>query len=460
MSYRIPERQSVIGRHFLQLSVLVLLVACLLTPSISVSADMKLPLEVFLLPLILYLYFLLVCIRKARPPRACFVHICGALLSLSILVSIFYGSTYLHHALLIRDYYDSVKVWLPVLFFTIAYQADFDEQATRRFLAVFSVATLLICLYGWAQFLDARVADKLNFYYLGGEHHDIDLQLERRVYSTFGNPNVLGQFLSCALICYVLVYVSRFGSRIKSAAITLAIITGLVLTGSRYALIVSLGSMLLVLLLTLDEPKRTVRLASSTLLLVSLAFAFVMTQKVDRDATNRFQELSNPAEIQSLRGRTDVLWMDALAYFEISPVLGHGPAKVVFTEVTDSEYLDVLKSYGILGFSFYFAMHLWVLIQLWRGLRVNRLSGGRIDELFRADLLLVRLGFVLILAGLAMNIGMATYFNWKLGSFFWLVLGLTVRAAHRMEHCRCRFPLRIFGATGSSDFHTHPGWVQ
>ena len=456
---KIPGSPTV-GGGFLELSVFLLLTASLLFPSIQFGPGLKLPVEVLLLPGLLYLYFLLVCMGNVSPLIVRRIHIFCALFSFSVLVSMIYGSTHFHHLLLTRDYYDAAKVWLPVLFFTVACEADFEEQSVRRFLAVLGVATLLVCLYGWAQFLDVPGTDKLNPYYSGGEHHDLYLQLQRRVYSTQGNPNVLGQFLSCVLICYVLTLVSKFGSQIGNAMIVLTITTTLVLTGSRYALIVSFCGVLLVFGLTFSGRKRIVKLISSTFLLAILVWTFVATQKADRDATSRFQELSHPTDVQSLRDRTDVLWVDALRYFESSPVFGHGPAKVIFTDVwTDSEYLDVLKSYGIIGFGFYFAMHIWVLIQLWRGLRAQRFCGCQVREAFGADLLLVRLGFVLILAGLAMNIGMTTYFNWKFNTFFWLILGLTVRAAHRIEQIHSRLPQRIFGTAVSRDFSTRPRWV-
>jgi hypothetical protein len=448
---------TTIGGGFLELSVFLLLAASLLFPSIQIGSDLKLPVEVLLLPALLYIYFLLVCMGSVSPLIVRRIHVLGALLSFSVLVSIIYGSVHFHHLLLTRDYYDAVKVWLPVLVFTIAWEADFDEQAARRFLTVLGIATLLVCLYGWAQFLDLPGSDKLNLYYSGGEHHDIGLKLERRVYSTQGNPNVLGQFLSCALICYVLTFVSKFGSQIGNGMIILAITSTLVLTGSRYALIVSSCGVLLVFGLTLSERKCTLKLISSTFLLAILVWTFMVTQKADKDATSRFQELSHPTDVQSLRDRVDVVWMDALKYFESSIVFGHGPAKAIFTGVfTDSEYLDVLKSYGIIGFGFYFSIHLWVLIQLWKGLRAHRLRGSMVREAFGPDLLLVRLGFVLILAGLAMNIGMATYFNWKFNTFFWLILGLAVRAAYRLEQCYRRLPHRIFDTAFTREFNARP----
>jgi O-antigen ligase len=438
MNLRASETQPA-GKHFLELSVLIFMFACLLVPNIGVGPDLNLPIEVLLLPVVYYIYLLLVCMHTVRPLRISCLQVFGACFSLSVLVSISYASTYLHHPPLIRDYYDVLKVWVPVLFFTLAYEADLSERALRRFLRVLGFATLLMCLYGWAQFLNVPGIARLNPYYSGGEHHDLGLEFGKRVYSTQGNPNVLGQFLSCALICYALTFLSKFGNRSGSAIVALAITSTLVLTGSRYALIISVFGLLLVLWLALSGRKRTMKLGSVAFLLVVLVSMFIATQKTDYQASSRFQELAHPTEVQSLRDRLDVLWGDAFRYFESSPVFGHGPAKSLFTGVwTDSEYLDVLKSYGMSGFTFYFAIHLWVLIQLWRGLRAHRLRGRQTGDLYSGDLFLVRLGFVFIVAGLAMNIGMSTYFNWRFSTFVWLLLGLAVRRAHTIERLYSR----------------------
>jgi O-Antigen ligase len=424
------------AERFLELSVLVLLIACLLSPSIQLGSDLKLPLDVLLLPIILYVYFLLVCMRSAPPFSVRLFHIFGALFSFSVLLSMFYGSTHFHYPRLARDYYDVVRVWLPVLFFTIAYQADLRDSGLRRLLTILSFATLLICLYGVAQFLDLPLVDKINPYYSGGEHHDMGLRSDRRVYSTLGNPNVLGQFLSCVFMCYTLKFLSKVGSRLRSAIIVLAVVSTLVLTGSRYALIVSSLGLILVLGMTLGGARRAIRFVSASVLLGLLAWSFTVTKTTDKEAASRFEELAHPTEVNSLRDRLDFLWIDAFEYFERSPILGHGPAKTVFTGVwTDSEYLDILKSYGINGFIFYFSMYLWIVIQLRRGLSIGRPSCRHTDDVIcpSTDLFFVRFGFGLILAALIMNVGMTTYFNWQFNTFFWLIMGVAVRSAHTVE---------------------------
>ena len=457
---KIVEGNSHTAKSLLALSVFVLMAAVLLCPGIRLGPDFTLPVEVLLLPAVAYLYFLLVCMGSARPLRVQLFHVFGALFSFSVLVSMLYGSTHFHYVLLIRDYYEVPKMWLPVLFFTVAYEADLNDRAMRRLLTVLGFATLLVCLYGWAQFLDLPGINKLNPYYSGGEHHDLNLQINKRVYSTLGNPNVLGQFLSCVFVCYTLTFLSKVGNRIGSAIIVMTIASTIVLTGSRYALIVSSFGLLFVLGLTLSGAGRAVKLVSFSFLLGILVWSFMATQKTAMEATRRFQELSHPTEVGSLRDRLDLLWIDAFKYFESSPALGHGPAKTIFTGVwTDSEYLDVLKNYGINGFVFYISMYLWVLLQLWRGLRIHRSWRRQMGETFIENLLFVRLGFVLILAALIMNIGMTTYFDWQFNTFFWLIMGLTVRSAHNIEDLYIRLPRDISQPAVALDFRTRVNWI-
>src|SRR6202041_2742622 len=115
-------------------------------------------------------------------------------------------------------------------------------------------------------------------------------------------------------------------------------------------------------------------------------------------------------------------WVDATDAFVRSPIVGNGPAKAIFADVfTDSEYLDILKKYGLIGFIPYYFYFLIPIYLCWKGLRASRqgdpaIIGGR----FSATLLTLRLGFLMGVTAAVMSIGMSTFNTPLLQSFLWL----------------------------------------
>src|SRR5208337_2856406 len=97
--------------------------------------------------------------------------------------------------------------------------------------------------------------------------------------------------------------------------------------------------------------------------------------------------------------------------------------------VTDSEYLEVLKEFGVIGFLPYLAYFLFPLYLLWTGLRAGKRCGVELEERLPATFLVLRLGFVMAVTALVMNIGMSTFYNLILQSVLWIWLGLGARAA-------------------------------
>ena len=156
----------------------------------------------------------------------------------------------------------------------------------------------------------------------------------------------------------------------------------------------------------------------------------MLTQKGSYIATKRFDELQNPLQVASLRDRLDLLWVDAIDYFLSSPIVGHGPAKAIFREVfTDSEYLDILKWYGVVGFVIYLGYYCWPMLRLRKGLNDSDRLGPRLEHHLQANLLVTRFGFVALWMALFMNIGMFTCFNWYIMGYLWVLTGISVRAA-------------------------------
>ena len=213
------------------------------------------------------------------------------------------------------------------------------------------------------------------------------------------------------------------------------------MTGSRYGLLTTAIGFALILAMPSSFGRR--RLAQLALLIVLLpAFvgAFETTVKTNQGNVQRIQSLRHPLEVDSLRARLDDLWLDATDDFLRSPFLGYGPAKIFYTGVfTDSEYLDVLKEFGIVGFLPYLAYYFFPMLLLWRGLRASQRAGPAWEEGLPATFLTLRFAFILAVTALVMNIGESTFYNQLLQAFLWLWLGLGASCAQRIALASAAF---------------------
>jgi O-antigen ligase len=219
----------------------------------------------------------------------------------------------------------------------------------------------------------------------------------------------------------------------------------LAMTASRYGMLGGVLDLIIILCIFLPSFKNRRRVLQVGLLLLSLPIFFLVFRFVESSTfgvSQRFEELRHPLQVDSLRTRLDVVWQDAWTYIAASPWLGHGPAKQVFSDVvTDSEYLDILKQFGVVGFLPYLGYFLFPLALILRGLRAARNTGHFLEDRSPATLLALQLTFVMGVTALFMNVGETTMRNAPLQGFLWMWLGLGARAAQTaMEMSQTRFP--------------------
>lgn len=397
--------------------------------------------EVALLPFFFFVYAWLFLTGFVRRIELSGMFIVGMLYSIAVALSIWYGSVLLGQTIIFRDFYEFPKLWLPVAFFTLAYGASLSEVALRRAFSFFSVALLLGCVYAWGQWGGLGFANWLDNIYVAPEHTHRALLYAQRVYSTMGNPNLLGMLMTWSVAAFLLAALLRAGRQIRNIGMLIACLITLAMTGSRYGLLATAFAVVLVIVSSFASGRpRFSRLVLPLALLPLFASVILLVSNSNQRTRERFQTLKAPAEIDSFRGRADVLWLDALDSFSQSPILGRGPAKTLFEGiVTDSEYLDVLKKFGIVGFVSYLAYFLFPLYLIWHGMRAARGAPPGLEENIPATILVLRLGFVMVLTALVMNIGMGTFYNPILQGFLFLWLGLAARAAKSISDSSVRY---------------------
>jgi len=436
------------AQQFGMAMVILFLCLCLLAPGLNLGNNIfTLKAEVFFLPAVMAVYGWLLLGGYVGLIRFNSMMLVGLVFCLCICVSVFYGVMGLGHPFLLRDAYEIPKACLPVLFFTIGVEAKLNERSLEHVFGWLAGCLLVVCAYAWAQFLQLPFAHSLDRFYTAGEHVDWTLKVLNRVYSTMGNPNVLGQLMDWSIAAFLLALFLGVGSRLRNLLVLSVCFVTLAMTASRYGMLGAALDLLLILALFLPSFRKRRRVFQLVLLAFSLPVFLLIFRFVEGTTfgvRQRFEELRHPLQVDSLRTRLDVVWQDALAFIATSPWLGHGPAKEVFsTVVTDSEYLDVLKQFGVVGFLPYLAYFFAPLVLLCRGLQAIWLSKDLLAELLPTTSLAVHLAFVMGVTALFMNVGESTMRNAPLQGFLWLWLGLGAGAARTLRQCwlsRLPFP--------------------
>jgi O-antigen ligase len=419
-----------------QVCVISLVCGSLLLPAIVLREDLPyFKAEVAALPIVLAIYGWLVLSGIARGFRLNGMFLIGSLFSVSVTLSIWYGSTILGETVILRDFYELPKLWLPIVFFTLCYEARLSEVAIRRLWDFLGLTIVPICLYAWAQWENLPFSRWLNEYYKAGEYTEGALLYARRVYSTMGNPNNFAELLTWLISAFLLAALLFPANRTRNILAAIACLASMTMTGSRYGLLNT--SLALFLVFAMNYASRGRRLSQLFLplaLVPLLAGVFLAVSSSNQGTLERFQTLDNPIQTDSYRERVDLLWRDAYREFVQSPVLGHGPAKNIFSGiVTDSEYLDVLKEFGVAGSLTYLAYFLFPLSLIWKGMRAGQRAGAQLEERLPGNFLVMRLSFIMIVTALLMNVGMSTFRNFLLQGFLWMWMGLGVRAAETIR---------------------------
>ncbi|MGB7752466.1 MAG: O-antigen ligase family protein [Candidatus Acidiferrales bacterium] len=415
-----------------QTSIIAMICAAILVPGITFSQALPwFKAEQVLLPVIFLGYGLLLLAGLARTIRLNGMFVIAFLYTFSIILSIWYGSVVLGQSVILRDYYEFPKIWLPVIFFAIGYEAELSESSIRRLMLFLAAAIALVALYAWGQWASLGLTFKIDPYYSAGEHINGALARYRRVFSTMGNANVLGQLMTWSVAAYLLAFLSKVGNRARNLAVVFVCLVTLAMTGSRYGLLTtSLAVVMVLALQSASGRRRGEQLALLLLLIPVFALTIQTVATTNKSTIERFGTLQRPMEVDSLRTRLDDLWKDAGNDFAQSPFVGHGPAKKIYTDIiTDSEYLDVLKEFGIIGFCIYLAYYLFPLYLVWNGLRSAKRAGPRLEDRLPAQMMAVRLSFIMIVTAMVMNIGETTFYSQVLQGFLWIWMGIGARAA-------------------------------
>jgi O-antigen ligase len=407
----------------------------ILAPVVRISDLFWLKLDELLLPVIAFVYLWLMLAGLARPIPPNAMYVVAPVFCACISMSMVYGTQVIGHPLLARDFLELPKTIFPVLFFTLAYEADLPEKSLRSLASILIPAVLLICLYAYGQWFNLGFTLYLQPFYSGGAHDEGSLEHYRRVYSTLSNPNTLGILMTWVIAAFTMAALFRVGRRFWFITALVASLITLTMTGSRYGLIDTVFALILIFLLPAPTESSKRRRQGILLISVPLVLSVIFVVAATNRATlERFQMLRTPLGENSLRTRLDSLWLDAAGQFLQSPVFGHGPAKVIFSNIfTDSEYLQILKQFGVVGLLPYLCFYLVPLAMVWKGIKNVSRAGPQLELDWRATYWGLCLGLIVIVTCLVMNIGMGTYYDTSLVAFTWMWMGIGASCAKRVS---------------------------
>ena len=428
--------RHVLTQRLSEISTIMLVSAAILAPAIVFSASLPyFKLEQLLIPVVVIFYVGLLLAGIARTIRLNALFLVGLLYCLCNAISIWYGATILGHNVVTRDFYELPKVWLPVAFFTIGFESRLNEQSFRRLIAAFAAPVFLVCLYAWAQFAGLGFTYSLNSLYSSGGHIDLALQYARRVYATMGNPNALGQLMVFCSLLFLIAFLYRVRNRFVHLALCLSCVVTLVMTGSRFGLVsFAFGLLMIFALVSYSGRRELAKLAILTLFVPLFIWTYQTVATSNPRTLARYETLRSPLAIDSLRQRVDQLWKDEWNDFAESPLVGHGPAKSIFTlGYTDSEYLEVLRGVGVVGLMVFLGYYGVPLYLIAKGLRNARRNSVHSLSKIPATSVCTQFGLVLGILALIMNIPMSTFYNPFLQGFIWLWLGIGAGAARRFR---------------------------
>ncbi|UFJ39149.1 O-antigen ligase family protein [Brevibacillus humidisoli] len=194
-----------------------------------------------------------------------------------------------------------------------------SKQVLYRFLLCFVISGALISVYGLAQYF---LLDSMPGKWVDRETNPL---LDKRVYATFGNPNIFSQFLLLVMpLAFVLIYYVRdFKQKCLVAVLFGLTALALLLTFSRGAWLAAAIAFVLILL-KIDR-----KLILTGMLLLVVAVLFDLIPDVIKQ---RIASIADPFEDTSGQWRLQA-WLSALAIIRDYWVTGIGMDTTTFNRV-------------------------------------------------------------------------------------------------------------------------------
>lgn len=299
---------------------------------------------------------LLVFIKDKKPNEPIFLLLKWLLLFQSIqMFSLFWGYLVLDVNSGIKDIIEIIRVFSYGLTIYAIGKMKFDQTVFRKLLLLILALFIISSIIGLLQYFSIAGFDRITApLYFPGRIHDVN----NRMMGTFVNPNTYGSFVSFGAILALGLALNERNKKIKAFSIIgFFILTAtLLLTTSRTALIsfiVGLAS--LIILFGISKGLKWYKILF--IFIIISIFSFVIGFLLAGEIWARLKTVLNIMDDLSWQMRL-FAWYVNIELFLISPIFGWGPTFHQFTPTVDSDYILILRRYGVVGFTVYLSFYI------------------------------------------------------------------------------------------------------
>lgn len=291
------------------------------------------------------------------------------LIGLAVFLSIAHAALFLDYHPVLNDWFELLKPVQYILILLLAANLNIRDGDFRKiYIAVLIIFSLSV-LFGFAQYLNLfNMNNTIMPHYTKTQL--IGLLRHQRILGTTANPNEFAALMvmAGAFALSGFLYLKKRLMRIVSAACFAAFSAGVMLTLSRTGLVVYLISCSFVFLWKYPfYLARLRKMRGFVIMIIVMAVIFLAVFQFAPDMFFVRMESGLVLEADRSWQIRMARWDDALAIWQQSPVFGWGPGKGTMTTIVDSEWLLLLRRYGIFGvtiFMFWFAGIFSALVKL------------------------------------------------------------------------------------------------
>ena len=311
---------------------------------------------------------------------------------------------------------NSFSIWAIYFVFISIYFVIINTVNTKKLLmnllTVFVLSGFLVCLYGVAQYVFGWDTAQAWM------DEEMFSDIKMRIYSTLGNPNVLGEYILLVLPASVgLMWVNkRFEAKVVYAAVSALMFGALILTFSRGCWIGIMAAAAIF-----------ITFAAGKLWGLGLIALPIIPMILPQSIINRFSSIGN-MEDSSTSYRV-YIWMGTLAMIKDFWLSGIGMGQKAFTQVypfysyngivaphSHNLFLQILVESGIVGI----AVFLIIAVLFLRRVMTGYQAGGKGDSLSTIMTALSAGVCGFLLQGMFDN----CFYNYRVMLVFWCVLAM------------------------------------
>jgi glycosyltransferase involved in cell wall biosynthesis len=392
------------------LLVITVLASTLLIPTFIIKESLP-AIRFEQLLLFFYLAKRILQVRRGKTYRP--IRFWFGIFTLSMTISIVFAWFVLDAPPAPRDFFEVIKLVTYYLFFDLAYNEIANSKELRKITNVFLGIMVFANIFALAQYFDfLGINWWLTVFYAAKTQFIPVVNYAHRIVGILPNPNDFGM-LNVLFITLLLVrFLSEKMSKSKMALYLLVFCLayrGTFMTLSRSGLITAIltfGAVLIWLSMRGFSQKEWRLKAELVILAAVLIYVTLPPLALDRMATGL-----HVTKDTSVQGRVKQYTRATGSLIE-SPILGWGPAKDTMSNVMDSDFLLLLRRYGLLGLTCYLLLH-W---KVYSHTRIKRTDDLEVEQ--------VALFLLAGMVGLmAFNLPAGTVNNMQFLDWYWLMVG-------------------------------------